>query len=103
MTTDEENQFGDGKAALHDLGCVERISYEGSDGGHDTELYDEYKVWPTNECDKQDIAEACEKHPVEGYTLSPSMTQPKHDFIRVTVRTTGNTDYLTRRSETFFD
>jgi hypothetical protein len=88
MTRDKETALQDGKNALHDLGCVERTSYEGGDGGGDMEWHADYRVWPTDECDKHDVAEACENHFGENYILSPSMTEPKHKFLYVTVRTT---------------
>lgn len=76
-----------GGNALSDLGCVGGTSYEGGDGGEDTEWHNDYRVWPTEECDKHDVADACADHPGDGYILSASMTDPKHDFIYVTVRT----------------
>jgi hypothetical protein len=90
MTTDR--QLKNGKNALHDLGCTERVSYEDGSSSDGTEVHDKYRVWPTNECDKHAIVEACEKHSAEGYTLSPSMTPPKHDYIYVTVQTTSPTE-----------
>lgn len=83
----KSDRLGEGEAALKNLDQAGRVSYEGGDGGPDTEWHSTFRVWPADGFEKEDVANSCEDTFVDGVVLSPSMTEKKHDYVWVTVRT----------------